>query len=424
MADLYQFVFDTQNRLPFLSRDLTKNISTTDIQASGTTIYSKIGSGKPFDNINVVEDFPWTKSPKTSRSDVPEIELVEKRIINSSSLANFFYTILAGGDVGEVALNRLSENGGKVQVGQTTVDVYNIIGDAAASVGEGVGNFADQLQQDEGKVQQLLGDFLDSSSEAISNTFDILADSTKKGLESFTDSFKSVSDQAKKFIGSETFENYLESYEGLYLTENTGFRYLLPYLNNDYLKSENVMTSTGFFGESIQELVGGIGDLLLIDRPGTYIEQSKQVSLGENGRTLNVTFPLLNTTNYEDISRNWQLLFALIYQNKHGRVNRSLIEVPCIYEVFMEGVAYMPYGYISGITVDFLGSRRKMKIRVPKMQVGDSGSSKISIRDEIETVIPDAYNVNLTITGLNPESRNFMMRSLGNPVVEASTKGS
>jgi len=58
------------------------------------------------------------------------------------------------------------------------------------------------------------------------------------------------------------------------------------------------------------------------------------------------------------------------------------------------------------------------------MQVGDSGSSKISIRDEIETVIPDAYNVNLTITGLNPESRNFMMRSLGNPVVEASTKGS
>ena len=280
MADLYQFVFDTQNRLPFLSRDLTKNISTTDLQASGTTIYSKIGSGKPFDNINVVEDFPWTKSPRSSRNDVPEIELVEKRIINSSSLANFFYTILAGGDVGEVALNRLSENGGKVQVGQTTVDVYNILGEAASSVGQGIGNFADQLQQDESKVQQLLGDFLDSSSEAIENTFDTLAEATKTGLESFTDSFKSVSEQAKTFIGSETFENYLESYEGLYLTENTGFRYLLPYLNNDYLKSENVMTNTGFFGEGIQDLVGGIGDLLLIDRPGTYIEQSKQVSLG------------------------------------------------------------------------------------------------------------------------------------------------
>ena len=242
-------------------------------------------------------------------------------------------------------------------------------------------------------------------------------------MESFTDSFKSVSEQAKTFIGSETFENYLESYEGLYLTENTGFRYLLPYLNNDYLKSENVMTNTGFFGEGIQDLVGGIGDLLLIDRPGTYIEQSKQVSLGENGRSLKVTFPLLNTGNFEDISRNWQLIFALIYQNKHGRVNRSLIEVPCIYEVFMEGVAYMPYGYISSINVDFLGSRRKMKIRVPKMQVGKDGGQKISIKDEIETVVPDAYNVNLTITGLNPESRNFMMRSLGNPVVEASTKG-
>ena len=89
----------------------------------------------------------------------------------------------------------------------------------------------------------------------------------------------------------------------------------------------------------------------------------------------------------------------------------------------MEGVAYMPYGYISSINVDFLGSRRKMKIRVPKMQVGKDGGQKISIKDEIETVVPDAYNVNLTITGLNPESRNFMMRSLGNPVVEASTKG-
>ena len=288
---------------------------------------------------------------------------------------------------------------------------------------QGIGNFAYELQQDESIVQQLLGDFLDSSSEAIENTFDTLAEATKTGLESFTDSFKSVSEQAKTFIGSETFENYLESYEGLYLTENTGFRYLLPYLNNDYLKSENVMTNTGFFGEGIQDLVGGIGDLLLIDRPGTYIEQSKQVSLGENGRSLKVTFPLLNTGNFEDISRNWQLIFALIYQNKHGRVNRSLIEVPCIYEVFMEGVAYMPYGYISSINVDFLGSRRKMKIRVPKMQVGKDGGQKISIKDEIETVVPDAYNVNLTITGLNPESRNFMMRSLGNPVVEASTKG-
>ena len=52
----------------------------------------------------------------------------------------------------------------------------------------------------------------------------------------------------------------------------------------------------------------------------------------------------------------------------------------------------------------------KMKINVPNASGGRSSK-------EINTVIPDAYQIDLTLTGLNPESKNFMLRSLGDPVI-------
>jgi hypothetical protein len=82
-----------------------------------------------------------------------------------------------------------------------------------------------------------------------------------------------------------------------------------------------------------------------------------------------INFPLLNTGTYEDIKRNWQLIFGLIYQNKPGRINRNLLELPVIYEFYIEGMAYMPYSYISQIQVDFIGNRRTMDIDIPSFNV-------------------------------------------------------
>jgi hypothetical protein len=128
--------------------------------------------------------------------------------------------------------------------------------------------------------------------------------------------------------------------------------------------------------------------------------------MGDSGRTVNIKFPLLNTGQFSDILKNWQLIFGLIYQNRPGRVTRSIIDVPVIYEVYSQGVIYMPYAYISSLSVNFLGSRRTINLEVP---IGFNPGENSTI---MNTIVPDAYEVNITLRGLNEETRNFLFTSV------------
>jgi hypothetical protein len=132
---------------------------------------------------------------------------------------------------------------------------------------------------------------------------------------------------------------------------------------------------------------------------------------------LKVSIPLLNTGTYDDIIRNWQLVFGLIYQNRPGRITRNLVDVPVIYETSIEGMAYMPYSYIKSMSVEFIGNRRTMKIKIPVTKFSSKGSDVGIQSREITTVIPDAFQLNFTITGLNDETRNFLFESIDKNVV-------
>jgi len=70
----------------------------------------------------------------------------------------------------------------------------------------------------------------------------------------------------------------------------------------------------------------------------------------------------------------------------------------------------MPYAYISALTVKFVGSRRKMAIEVPIQSPGSSTAST-----SIETIIPDAYQIDISVTGLNAETRNFLYANISKP---------
>lgn len=129
----------------------------------------------------------------------------------------------------------------------------------------------------------------------------------------------------------------------------------------------------------------------------------------------------MNTGTYDDIIKNWQLLFGLVYQNRPGRVTKNLIDVPVIYELFIEGDAYMPYSYITSLKVNFVGNRRTMKIKVPVTKFASEGSDTSVQTREIETTIPDAYQIDIQIKGLNDETRNFMYQSLNGLPVTVKT---
>lgn len=395
MSTLWNLVFDTNNSLPLLVRGTETGQFNYNTDGK---IYGKLNKGKPYDPINVVQDFPWTKSPKSSRDDVPRVQLIEKRLLTNSTMTNFFYSIMAAADITESVTQRVGA-GLPVQVGNSQFNIFQ-----SASGLPGAGSLSSLLKSGASGLSNL------TKNSSITNQ-----------VKDFTNGVKNDF-QSAAGVGSFD-QSVLSPYEGLYITENTGFQYILPYLDDQF---HDVTTSYGGGDSFLANMSNTVADavdvgaaIAAVDKPGVYIEGSRQFNMKDDGRTINIKFPLLNTGEFSDITRNWQLIYGLVYQNKPGRVNRSLIDVPVIYELFIEGLAYMPYAYIKKMSVNFLGSRRRMKIDVPTFNIPQSRESRNEIpsKTAVTLTVPDAYMVDIQLEGMNDETRNFLFRSLGNTII-------
>jgi hypothetical protein len=376
MSNLWNLQFGGTTSLPILTRgDSRLTDSTTDMK--DLTNFGVYGdqSAQIKDPINIVTDFPWTNSPKGSRDDVPKLQMIEQRIVLNSTVSNMIYSTLA------------------------TADNISSLSNTAAGVGTRIGGFF----SDDEATSTDSGDSQDSSiaNEEEASNRSALKDAFNRALQGgFFKTFNS---------------DVLKPYDALYATEYTGFNYYFPYLEDSYREITNQFGA----GESnaltpIAELASSaanFSNILNVVKPGTYIEKSKQYTMGDKGRSLTFTVPLLNTGTFDDVRRNWQLIFGIVYQNRPGRVSKSIIDQPVIYEIHLPGVAYMPYAFISNMSVKFLGNRREMELDVPIMNEGVQGGLANNI-GKIRTVIPDAYELSITVEGLNEETRNFLYASV------------
>jgi hypothetical protein len=338
--------------------------------------------------IDVVNNFQWTSSPLTSREDVPAIELKEKRLKTNSLIAQLaYYSLIASGKGGEVS-GRLA----------------NLFGNSSGAIGGFLNNVGQTIV---GAGQSALG----AVSNFGSGTFG------KSAVEFF--SGRNVNDFFSQTAASSLGSNVLEPYEGLYLTEDTKFSYRMPYFQNiqnavtNSFNNDDQILSKKSFG--LNKFISGAADIaeslayslaatINITEPGIYIEKPQFYSFGASGDQLNFSFPLINTgwATFEDVQRNWQLIFMLIYQNRPNRKSRDLIDPPCLYEVSIPGIKYMPFAYIQTLSVEFMGARRSYKINVPSL----NGFARI------QTIIPDAYIVTISLRGLVSESQNFLYSML------------
>ena len=367
MANLWNLKLKSSDTsaLPILYPGSSGNPGTISTDGLGiSTAYPN----KMHDAINVVESFPWTVSPQSSRADVPVIRMIESRVKLNSTVTNLNYSIQASTESIKRAANGLASLTGQK-------DKLN--------------NIFNADDPDKG------------------------ADKADDGglLQQFNNIKNDLRDAVKSVGFSELSNEALKPYEGLYALERTGFVYHFPYLTEEYNELSNSfgLKEEGIIAPIANQLAGvaeGIAGLVNIVKPGTYIEKAQQYTMGEEGRILNFSIPLLNTLNSADITRNWQLIYGLLYQNRPGRVSKSIIDQPVLYEVEVPGVAYMPYAYISGLNVKFLGASRKMKITVPVYPADGADMT------EIETIIPDAFQIDISVTGLNEETRNFMYASV------------
>ena len=249
----------------------------------------------------------------------------------------------------------------------------------------------------------------------INKTVEVTTDTISKVTETLSNVSNQVIDNVVGNYDTFSEESVLTPYNGLYRLEKTGFKYVLPYLQDDYNSLTNSMEMNGgenFFsdvGAAAGDAAAAAAGLAFALRPGVYIEESKQYNMPQEGRKITVSFPLLNTGQFSDILQNWQLLFGLIYQNRPGRITKTLVDIPVLYESFVEGVVFMPYSYITNLEIRHAGNRRSMKINIPKIE---STKKTNPTNLEINAVIPDAYMVNITLTSLNEETRNFLIESI------------
>jgi hypothetical protein len=344
--------------------------------------------------IDVVNDFQWTSSPLSSRQDIPAIELKEKRLKTNSLIAQLaYYSLIASGKGGEVA-GRLA----------------NLFGNSSGGFGSGA--LGGLLQSTIGRAftgagQTILG--------AVSNFGNGLIGSNLGQF--FTG--RNANDFFTQTTASSFGSDVLEPYEGLYLTEDTKFSYRMPYfenvqnaVNNAFNNDDQILSQKSY---GLSKFVSGAANLaenlaytlagtINIMEPGVYIEKPQFYSFGASGDLITFSFPLINTgwATFEDVQKNWQLIFMLIYQNRPNRKSRDLIDPPCLYEVSIPGIKYMPFAFIRNLSVQFMGARRSYKINAPSLR----GFSKIS------TIIPDAYVVSITLQGLVAETQNFLYSML------------
>ena len=372
--------------------------------------------------IDVINNFQWTASPKSSRQEIPAILLKEKRLKNNALYAQVAYYGLALGGVIGGAAGGLATLGDAIRpfatsvVGafgaQTLTQVLNrslnqitsFITGNNGPVGSGV------FQQNIERIAAGLGGITgwNTSPETI-----------QAGINAIAAAAQQLGQNTPNRFNIEGLNSdILAPYEGLYITEDTKFIYNMPYfgdeqnnVNNMFGDYDEVMGAGGvdplnaYAGaQSMRYAANFMSGTVNFDAPGIYIEKPKFFNFKEQGENIRFRFPLINTgwATFDDVVKNWQLMYMLAYQNRPNRRSRDLIDPAVIYEITIPGVRFYPFAYISNMAISFVGARRRMNITVPL----EGGQGVIN------TIVPDAYIVDITLTTLVSETQNFLYACL------------
>lgn len=317
-----------------------------------------------------------------------------------------------------------------------------------------------QLKYSYGVTKESIGAAVQQLPTAVQNSLNSLIGNTIEQGEAFlSNALPSTVDSNPIFSAK---NSQLNPYRNLYITEPTGWDFVMPYFENYHNMHSNTFSqdANNPFVGLISQAAAGMTDiasaLSMLRSPTTisFVEKSKFYNYSEEGEEFSFMFPLINTgsVTFEDVIRNWELIFLLLYNNKPSRKNKSLIEPPVLYQVEIPGVKFLPFCYVSQISIDFQGSRRELSFRLPFIENLNLDTSPPVVQPPntsivnrllnsffnnqpqirgfvnaispkpITAIIPDAYVIKITIKSLIAESKNFMYTVLNqNSVVSTRT---
>lgn len=343
----------------------------------------------PTTHVNVRDNHHWTESPISSRGEVPFLTLKEYKILMNPMLNQMLNNI-------NVAV-------------QATVETADSINSAFKQITSAF------EEQEKAKDQSGGG----------TTTKPDFKSTLKNVQNQITSGLANAAEDAQ----TDQFADPLEPYKMMYVMKPTLFRYTFPYMEDTYRSVSNSFgddSSAGGMLGMVNDMAeigtNAINDLTMrrMREPGIMIEKPKGFTFTGREKSYSVKFPLFNTKSYEEIIKNWQFLFLLVYQNTPNRITKDLVDPPCIYEAKIPGLWYSKYACIDNMRVDFKGARRLMELPVMFVdevaepgQSGSTGSKNwVNSRRTITTVIPDAYEVTVSVRELFSETQNFMYHML------------
>ena len=228
--------------------------------------------------VNVVKDFYWTYTKSGGRTEVPKIILTEKRLKVNTLISQLKYSFGVTASNIEAGLKDLSQNS----------VVQSFLGVDAQAIQAAAGSVSQARTTAESFIGNLFPQTLDENNAFAKN-------------------------------------KYLKPYKNLYITEDTGWRFILPYFDNYNSAAQNVFagdSNTPFLSlaKTGAEFFTNIADFMNVLRNPTditFVERAKLYNYPVEGEEFSFTFPLINTggASFEDVIRNWELLFLMLYNN-------------------------------------------------------------------------------------------------------------
>lgn len=321
--------------------------------------------------IDVVNNFSWYAGPKVSSAaldKIPCVFLTEREQKISSLISGALYYLKASAK----AIQGQAENAGFGDAGDPTslLGKLNAIGSDGGPVSQIKGTF--------GKIRDAISDYAKDDTELLG-------------------------------------KHNLKSLEGIYLTAQTGFKYRLPFYDTEQSVTsewgDKVDGTGGVLGGIVSKGMGiadRISQTLNITQPGVYIEKPKYFQTGSAGMKKTIKFPLLNTISRttekaKNVQQNYELLWLLAFQNKAYKTSFAKTPPPKLYTVAVPGQFSMPYAYISNLSINFLGTVRRVSVSTPIL------SDKTITAKPVEVPVPEAYEVTIEFTSLINDYGNTMM---------------
>jgi hypothetical protein len=195
-------------------------------------------------------------------------------------------------------------------------------------------------------------------------------------------------------------EDPMSPYENLFPQKSTGNNFRFPYFSDVNFEVSTPVWQTldaveqGFnaigLGDAFKGIEGIYKTGLAAVYPRVGIMDRPRVWQNHEFRTINIKFPLFNTINPDDWEKNRFLCWVLVNNNLFTKRDFITSIPPVYYQVIIPGQHFSYASCVTNLTINNRGNMRTLKDR--------SGN---------DCIVPDAYEVNMTLTDMVMPSRNL-----------------